>query len=199
MVYAYDTALTEKMRSLLNDNRITINPPNEIFDFIARMSNDEKIKLPIISIQRTGWMLGDRRNFEQLMSGALAQTRENQVLINLQAFPIEITYAIDVWTKTREENDAIMTELIWYFATHPRLDVQIEHGLENFVHKFNIDIRGAVEDNSDIIEHRNRGIYFRQTATFYVGDAYIWKTSSRGPTRVDGNMDVEPEIRKGGY
>lgn len=181
--YIYDEALVEDLRTLTKDTRIHIVPPDNLFRLVGRIVEDE-IKMPLISLARTGWQLTDSRPHTVKFDGALAgYNDESNKLKRVQALPINISYQLDVWTKTRLENDNILRELIFYYSTNPTLSVKIGYGLD-IDHNFNVFIDNDIEDNSDIVEHKNRGEYFRQTISLYTDDAYLWKSSSRYPTFV---------------
>lgn len=189
--YIYDDAIIDDLRRLTGDERISIQPVNNVFRTVARMNNDD-IVMPLISLTRTGWsLISGRKNHMMKFDGTWAEynPREDRYA-RLQAMPIRISYQLDVWTKTRKENDEILREIIWYYSTHPTLHVTIPYGL-NVDHVFNIFIDEDVEDNSDIVEHQNRGEYFRQTISIYTDDAYLWKSSSRGPTTVETYVDTD--------
>ena len=184
MFYLYDTAIVEDLRSIFDDDKIFICPPDRVFATIGRLSEDD-VKLPMISVVRTGTSLGNSQHSMRFTGGLLSidpQTNENT---KLQAIPITINYQLDVWTKHREENDNIVRELLFYYMTHPTLLVDIPYG-SNLKHNFNIFFDSNIEDNSDISDHVNRGEYFRQTLSIYTDDAYLWKTTVNKPTYITG-------------
>lgn len=190
----YDNAIVENLRTMTNDNRISIQPYDRVFANVAR-DNLDTITLPLITLTRTGWsIVSERVSHPAKFEGALAKVEypdgEDVKLYRLQSIPIRINYLLDVWTKDREDNDNIIRELIFYYETHPELRVMIPYGLD-MEHVFNIFIDPDIEDNSDISDQINHGEYFRQTLSIYTDDAYLWKTSSRGPTVIDpGLIDV---------
>lgn len=184
-VYKYDNAIVNKLRELTNDSRIYVTPPDNVIRTIGQIDSD-KIELPLISVARTGYSILDSRSHPMKFEGSSAGYNEDlQRFVRFQMIPIRINYLMDVWTKHREENDNIIRELVFYFSTHPTIKVPIGYGL-NFDHNFNLILDSQVEDNSDIVEHKNRGEYFRQTLSMYTDDAYLWKSSSRGPTYISG-------------
>lgn len=196
-VYLYDDAIIKDLRRITGDDRISIQPSDNVFDTIARMNNDE-ILMPLINVSRIGWGMSDARPHMMKFDGAkVSYDPVEERYSRFQAIPIRIDYQLEVWTNTREENDNILRELIWYYSTHPTLMVKIPYGLD-IEHKFNIIFDGDVEDDSDIVNHKNTGRCFRQSLSFYVDDAYLWKSSSRGPTTVVlnkkfGNKGMENE------
>jgi len=184
MFYLYDTALVNDLRSIFSDGRIFICPPDRVFATIGRLNEDD-VKMPMISVLRTGTSLGNSQHPMRFTGELLSIDPETNVNVKVQAIPITINWQIDVWSKHREENDNIVRELIFYYMTHPTLLVDIPYGT-NLKHNFNIFFDSNIEDNSDISDHVNRGEYFRQTLSVYSDDAYLWKSMANKPTYFGG-------------
>lgn len=167
------------MRSILDDERIYICPSDRVFSVIARLNEDD-VKMPMISVARTGISLLDSQHTMRF-TGGISNISENEESISrIQVIPIQINYQFDVWTKHREENDNIIRELIFYYMTHPTLEVKVPYGT-NLKHTFNIFYDKTIEDNSDISDQVNHGEYFRQTLSVYTPDAYLWKSTTEKP------------------
>lgn len=183
-VYAYDEAIVQNFRRIFENGKIYIVPPEDMFSLMGTVKQDN-IKMPMIGLRRPGWNLLDARPHRMKFEGVIADISEEKDVTLLQAIPIRINYQIDIWTESRLENDLILRELIFYLSTRPTLQVEIVY--KDFVgkHNFNLLIDGEVEDNSDLVAHKDRGRYFRQTISVYTDDAYLWKTSMRGPTIID--------------
>lgn len=190
MVYLYDDAIIKDLRDKISDERVTITPYDNLINSLGKSENDE-IKLPIISIARTGWSISDSRPHSMKFTGELSEIRNtgignNKEIVNVYAMPIRINYLLDVWTRRRLDNDNIMRELIFYYSINPTLQITIPYNL-GAEKNFNIMFGNDIEDNSNIPEHKNIGEYIRQTIPFYVDDAYLWRSNSRGPTYIDIN------------
>lgn len=183
MVYLYDNAIIQDLRRIINDNRVTITPYDNLIRTIAKSENDI-ITLPIISIARNGWSIRDERPHAMKFTGEFSGLDDNKDVVNTYAIPIRIDYTMDVFTKTRLDNDNILRELIFYYSTNPTLSITIPYGL-TANKNFNIIFGNDIEDNSDIINHKNIGEHFRQTIPFYVDDAYLWKSSISKKTYID--------------
>lgn len=194
-IYMYDEAIVKSFRNLVNDNRITITPPDNVFRTIGRIAED-RIEFPLISLTRTGMSINmsSVQHFTKFEGATVEYDEDENKFKKIQAIPIRINYLVDVWTKSRKENDSIIRELIFYYMTHPTLEVDIPYGLD-ISHNFNLFLDEDIDDNSDIVEHKNRGEYFRQTLSMYTDDAYIWKSSSRAPTyiEIDKVSDIEDD------
>ena len=187
-VFLYDKAVLDKFREITQDSRIYINPTDNVFRTVSMLDNDN-VKLPMISIMRTGTTILDNVSYPLMKTGTLAKVNQDEeYFTRVQAIPIQINYLIDIWTKTRLDNDNIVREIIFYFFTHPTLQIEIPYTI-NVKHNFNLFLNKDIEDNSDVLEHKNRGEMYRQTLTMYTNDAYLWKASRTD--FLDITLDVE--------
>lgn len=213
-IYAYDLSIVEDLRTRFNrdkdgkpltNNKVYVTPVDNVFNIIGDLS-DDRIDMPLISLQRNSWTLASKKPQYMIWSGyPVKEDYDNDGTIDkisrIQAIPITINYQLDVWTRDRITNDAIMREIIFYYTQRPTLLVKIPHGLD-LVHDFNIFFENDIEDNSDIVDHVNRGQFFRQTVGVYTDDAYLWKSDIRKPpivgemdfTLYDGKIKVGKEI-----
>lgn len=196
-VYAYDLALVNDLRARFNlnkdgtpktNNNVYITPVDNVFNIIGDIESD-RIEFPLVSLTRIGWSLRDTKPEFMEKAGALYDVRKGTKddklkQVRLQAIPISINYQLDVWTRTRIDNDALTREIIWYYTLNPQLLVDIPHGLD-IQHVFNVFFENDIEDNSDIVEHQNRGQFFRQTLGLYVDDAYLWRSSVKNITTIN--------------
>lgn len=187
--YLYDEAIVNNLRHVIGDNRIQILSVDRVADIIPRL-NDDKLVLPLVTLTRTNWtILASESNHSAKYEGGTAKVYPGQPKFNttriqkVQFVPMQIDYAIDIWTRTRRENDEFVRELFWYFMISPTLEVTVPYALD-FNHNFNIYIDDTVEDNSDIAQHQLKGEYFRQTLHIYTDDAKLWKSTERNPTTV---------------
>lgn len=198
-VYAYDIAVVNDLRarfskppikdSQINDT-VVMADADQVFNIIGQM-NDDQIVMPFVSLQRLSWQLNLDRQMAQTFIGdkVVIQNPENpseKIEIRAQVIPITINYQLDVWTRDRITNDALVRELLFYYHLRPTLLVKVLHGL-NMVHTFNITFNSEIEDNSDIHNVNNRGNIVRSTLTFYTEDAYLWKANHQPIVGIDLN------------
>jgi hypothetical protein len=54
------------------------------------------------------------------------------------------------------------------------LEVEIPYTVDG-KHVFNLDINPDITDNSDTVEHVNKGVLYRYTSTWVVKDAYLFE------------------------
>lgn len=198
-VYYYDEAITSDFRRILHDGRVSIIPPENTFDLMAVLK-DDNVKFPMVTLNRLGWSLSNNWNHYMLHDGSTdkiyydADNDLPALVMRMQAMPISINYQMDIWTATLQENDNIIRELMFYYRLNPTLEVHIPYGLDTF-HKFNIFFEPDVADNSDIPDHPNIGRYFRQTVSFYVDDAYLFNRKDAKPTFIEGvNLFVKENM-----
>lgn len=196
--YLYDEAVINDLRRVVGDNRIQIVPVDRVFDVIPRL-NDDKLTLPLISVTRTNWeILADNANHSAKYEGSTSKIYcadpkfEGVRIQKYQFVPMQIDYTIDVWTRTRRDNDELIRELYWYYMISPTLKIKVPYDLD-FDHNFNLFLRPNITDNSDIIQHQLKGEVFRQSFDIYTDDAKLWKSTSRGPTTIQINFEIKPQ------
>ena len=210
-VYAYDLAVVNDFRARFRQPPITesdINSnvvmasPDQAFKVLGQM-DDDKVAMPFISLQRLSWQLNLDRQMSQTFIGdkVLIQNPENpleKMELRAQVIPITINYQLDVWTRDRITNDALVREILWYYHLRPTLLVKVLHGL-NMYHTFNIMFNSEIEDNSDIHNTNNKGNIVRSTLTFYTEDAYLWKAHHTPIVGIDLNTNFYYDVKTDGY
>lgn len=206
-VYAYDLAVVNDFRARFKQPPVTYSDvnsnvvmagPDQAFQVLGQMDND-KIVMPFISVQRLNWQLNLDRQMSQTFIGdkIIIQNPENpleRLEVRAQVIPITINYQLDVWTKDRITNDALVRELLWYYHLRPTLLVNVLHGL-NMKHTFNIMFNSEVEDNSDIHNQNNRGNIVRSTLSFFTEDAYLWKAHHQPIVGIDVNTNFYYDLQ----
>lgn len=172
--YIYDKAIADLFHNITGDN-IFINPPEMAIRNTYQLQGD-KLKFPLISINRTGMSVRQEDlNFNALHEGGTVRLNQNNAVTNARILPIRLEYQIDVFSVDKKLNDEIIRELLFYLYLHPTHIIKIEYGL-NFEHKFNLFLDPDIQDNSDVVAHINNGVLFRQTFTMYCPDAYLWSS-----------------------
>ena len=190
MLYLYDTVIVDKFKKLFNDSRITIQPPENAIRYAAQLEDDD-VNFPLISLNRTNWSIRmSDLNFAQSRTGVLNRVNDDNTLSVMKIIPIRMDYQLDVYTVDKPSNDEIYRELLFYFLNNPTLEVEIPYTLES-KHLFNLYFNDEIIDNSDTVEHVNKGVLYRYTSTWYTNDAYLFSGSTefnRVPTpRFDVN------------
>ena len=180
MLYLYDKVIVDKFKKLFNDNRISIQPPENAIRYTAQLE-DDNVNFPLISLNRTNWSIrGSDVNFAQSRTGVLNRVNDNGTLSVMKILPIRLDYQLDVYTVDKLSNDEIYRELLFYFLNNPTLTVNIPYTLDT-EHVFNLYFNDDIIDNSDTVEHVNRGVLYIYTSTWYSNDAYLYD----GPTELN--------------
>lgn len=196
-IYLYEKAIVEKMREITGDDRIVITPSENIRNIIPRISNDE-IKLPLIHMIRNNWRLSDKKSHAMKMNGHIANdfplfhqgsNEINGKIHREHIIPITFSHTFEVWSRTREENDEMIRELIWFFSTMGELIVNIPYGLDR-EHIFTLELQPEIIDNTDVVSHKDMGEVFLQALITTCNDAYLWKSSSHNPTCIHVNTEL---------
>ena len=134
----YDNAIIADLRRLTQDTRIYIEPTENVFGTVGKLQGSEDhIQLPLISVARTGWSILNPQHTQKFDGALLKSDLAKDYTQRIQVIPIQINYVLDVWSRTREENDDILRELIFYYNNHPEMEITVPYGAD-FKHKFNI-------------------------------------------------------------
>ena len=169
-VYIYDKAITEKLKDILGDPRISIVP----FENAFRKSgvDGDDVTLPFVSISRQGWSLTQQtKNITAYMVGK--PKIKNNIHYTNAYLPIQIQYNLDIVTRNREENDELCRELILYIHRHPELIAEVTYLGITQRFGFHWFLGNDVVDNSEISEFENRGQYYRNTLSMVVDEAQL--------------------------
>lgn len=171
-MYLYDKAIVEAFEFWTKDN-ITIVGPENAFQQYAE-ENKDQLTLPLAVLNRQPWKLKETSKSTKTFDGAKIVTETNKT-IKLLAIPIELHYQLDLYAKTLTQCDNMVREFIFKIINVPKITLDIPYNRDiHLTHHFNLKLGDTVENNSDIVEHINRGQYYRQTLDIYVEDAYLW-------------------------
>lgn len=186
-VYLYDQALTAQITAITSNTgtneNIHIIPAEKAFS--KSFVTEDDIPLPAISLYRSGYNLTTQgKSMPMYRQGRYANNVvttngvTTESLFTTKALPISINYQLDIWTKTRQENDEFMREIIWYFTLNPQLSITLQYGNITQEIGFHVFIGDSVIDNSDIMEFENRGQYYRTTVSMLVDEAQFFLVSN---------------------
>lgn len=188
----YDDAIIENFREVFNDDRIYILPVEDAFRFVSQLNRDD-VKFPLISTTRLGvTILSSEVNQAQKMTGHFVRRDGFNNNLFAQSIPIRIEYQLDIFTVDRRTCDEITRELIFYFYQHPTLVAHFDYGLD-IKHNFNLFLNDDVVDNSDTLEHVNKGVKFRNTLTFYTDDARLVRSKKFMQGEIKANVKTLPK------
>lgn len=191
MIHLYDDAVVNRFREILGDDSIMIVPPERAKDVKAQLSDNDEIKFPLITLDRTGWSVQSNRiNWSASRMGIADSISSNNKANILHAIPIRINYSLDVFTVDKVSADEIYRELIFYFLLHPTLMVNIPYGLDT-EHVFNLFFNDDIEDNSDTVSHVDNGVLYRNTSTLYTDDAHLFANTPVNIVTTSINLETK--------
>lgn len=173
----YDDALLAKFKKWTAGTEVTITGVNEtrrLFEILSDKNNDNPIKLPLITLSRSGGYTILNKNKQPLTYNGLKLIRTESGAGLLQAVPIGIGYQIDVYTRYLAEADEYARNLVYNIINYPKLTIEIPYENSKLQHDANIRILSDVEDNSDIPERLISGQFSRFTIGINIDDAYLW-------------------------
>lgn len=185
-VYLYDKALIDKLKEITGDERIRIVPPELALSFLAK-ANKDNIQLPAIVVQRSNVSLNDIKNQYAYLKGQTVKITKDNTAVKMKLIPMRIQWSINVYTVDRLSCDEIIRELIFYFMTYPRFQVQVPYGLD-YPQNFDVFIESEIEDNSDLVNFPNTGEYFRETITVYTENAHMFSSGQQYLTKVTSDV-----------
>lgn len=186
-VHRYDKAIVQHFRDILEDDRIHILPVEQAIRFTAQLQKDD-VKFPLISTTRLGYSIRlSDVNFFALHSGGYQSRNDDGTNTFEQVIPIRINYQMDIFTVDKITGDELVRELVFHIMQHPTLSVEVPYQL-NAQRYFNIFLESDIVDNSDTIEHVDKGVKFRNTLTFYTDDAYLFASRKQLHGNVTGKV-----------
>lgn len=202
-IYKYEEAIVARMREITGDDRVIITPSDSVVNLIPRIADDE-LKLPLIHMIRNNWRLTGKNSHAMKMNGHINNNYpmfyqgSNEGLDGRihreHLIPISFSHTFEVWSRTREENDEMIRELIWFFKTMGEFMVDIPYGL-NRQHVFTLTLQDDVIDNTQIVSQKDSGELFLQALITNCDDAYLWKSSSHNPTCIHINTELVTDNR----
>ena len=182
-VYLYDEAIANRLKTVLASGDVNIITPEKAFT--KSFEGQDNPQFPAVSIYRDSYTLTfETRNMTMYRRGRIEEDSELN-LFATKALPIIIRYQIDVWTKTRQQNDEFVRDLIWFFTLYPEHKMTLKYsGFERTI-KFNTFLEEDVVNNSQINEFEDKGQYYRSTFNIRVDEAKLFMVNPIGTANFD--------------
>lgn len=187
-IYLYEKSLVERLREVTEDSRIHVISPDNSISFLGRLDKD-KVNFPAIVLSRGPVRLQEYRNQVVALKGQTAKIDDESYIVKAQLVPIHVEWNIDVYSVDRFTCDEIIRELIFYFITHPRFEVQVPYQLD-IPQNFDIFVDDDIEDNSDLVDFDNVGECFRETITIYTENAHLFSSRRLYQTSVVSGVNT---------
>jgi len=189
----YDTAVLDKIKNWVKDPNMTITGPDEtrrLFEYVADVTNDEPIKLPLIALRRGRDLTVQSTNKKPLTFDGVTLEADTNRSIQLNAIPVTIQYQLDIYTRYFAECDEYVRNFLFNFINFPKLTINIPYEGLNLTYDANIRLSPTINDNSDIPERLVAGQFTRFTFVFEIDDAYMFSVPIRDNVSIDCS-DIE--------
>lgn len=189
----YDEALLKKIKYWVSDLPITVTGVDEtrrIFEYIADTTNDNAIKLPLITIRKRPTITLNSTNKKALTFDGWRKNIDGKRGDQLNGIPIHIEYAIDIYTRHYEESEEYIRNFVFNIVNYPKLHIEIPYNDSKIIHNSNIRLEPDINDNSDIPERLISGQFTRRTLLIYIDDAYYFDYRTKETWKVDPDVEV---------
>lgn len=199
----YDDAVLNKIKRWVKDKDIKITGPNEtrrLFEYIADVTNDKPIDLPLIALRRDPNLTILSRIKQPSSFDGWRKSIDNKKGSQLNKIPIQISWQLDIYTRYFEEAEEYVRNFVFNIINYPSVEVEIPYNDSKLTHKFNIFINETIEDNSDIPERLVSGQFTRKTIFFYTDEAYLFDFRTKDTISIDDiqvTAVLKDEIKQG--
>lgn len=189
--YLYDESLVNRLREVINDDRIHVIPPEESISFLAKVGKD-KTYFPAVVVSRGPITLTtDTRNQFVYLKGQSVRLNNDNTVTKVKLIPMRMEWSINIYAVERYTCDEIVREIVFYLMSHPRFEVKVPYGVD-ITQNFDVFVDPEIVDNSDLSEFSNVGDYFRETLTVYTENAHLY--SSRRQYLTQAKPEVEDHL-----
>lgn len=158
-ITCYDRALLDYIKNMFPNT--VWGSPSEAFKNLA-LTNQDKVKLPLISVWRSDTSLDTNISMAQLRLGYdfnAPDVPEGKIR-NIRCLPLDLQYDIDIWGTSDDQASTILCELYFSLMDNPCFNVESDTA------SFNCKVSFQLKDfsnNSDTIDKKERGNLFRYT------------------------------------
>jgi len=212
----YDDAIIKKLLRWVPENQgLRVLKPDEtkrLFEIIADDTNDKPIRLPFIALSRNTDIellsnIKQNKSFDGLwlnnnkldLNNRVIEESSSTTIFNV--IPILPQYQLDIYTKTYEEADELLRNILFKLINNPAIYISIPYNGQNITHIANIRVLSGLADNSGINERIFSGQFTRWTIQLEIHDAFLFSIPYRNNWRigesaleVSEKMDLDGEI-----
>lgn len=188
----YDEAITQKIKGWLADSsKLRVLSPDEhtrLVQLAADESNDQPLKLPLISITRNKDIeiestIKQNRSFDGLIIG---KDNDAATTIHLNVIPIKVNYQIDIYTKKRIEADEYVRQYLFKLINNPQIIIELPYNNYVVRHTANLRVLGTISDTSDIPTHLFAGQFYRWSIQLELQDGFLFSIPQKQGWRLIG-------------
>ena len=209
----YDDAIIDKIKKWIpEESNLRILKPDETKRLFAARADDKKdapLTLPIIALSRSKDIellspIKQSKSFDGLKNGLKFITKHGQQIpvstSHLNVIPIQVSYQLDIYTKTYEEADEYVRSLVFKLINNPTIVINIPYNNMSLQHIANLRVQSTISDTSDIAERLFPGQFTRWSIQIDLHDGFLFSIPYRtnwtfGELYVDkntGELLVDP-------
>ena len=179
----YDDLIIAKLKKWVPESsHLRVLKPDEtkrLFETMADDKQDQALKLPFIALSRNAdvrlWTnIKNPKSYDDL---TIAQNEDTTAQFNV--IPIEMTYQLDIYTKTAIEGDEYLRNFLFKLINNPLLKITISYNGIEISHTANIRVLDTVSDTSAISERLFSGQFTRWTIQMELQDAFLFSIPYR--------------------
>ena len=192
----YDDAIAIKLKKWLPSHLplrvLSSDNSSQIFKLKAEDLNDQELTLPFISLARNSSfnLLSNIKTNKSFDGLKIIGNTSNTAQLNV--IPIQIEYQLDIYTKTTEEADELLRNLLFKLINNPQIIIEIPYNDIGIKHTANIRVGSTVSDTSSSpSNHIFAGQFTRWTINLEIQDAFLFSIPYRKNWILDGTPALE--------
>lgn len=198
MIYLYDKAIVNDLRNSFNpknvpDPVVKIIDPEGAVSLAAQIQNDE-IKFPVVALFRDlNTPISDTMNFTRKHFGVdAAFDKENNIIYQERAIPIDLRYDITVLTTNLVDRDEIMRELMFKYSHMYFLTIQLPYECDRKI-RFGIALNddNAIESKSGTFENIQSGTLYQTILHLHCDGCVLVSYRKKLLERMAGELQID--------
>ena len=188
----YDVSFTDKLKAVFPNT--VYSSTDEAFEVA---STEGKVKLPLISLYRLEnpplyeEMYNHAESFRGRMTSYSAKSS-----VSCMTLPVDLSYQIDIWAKSRDQLDTIFCELLFFMKRNPNITINVE-GLGS--QDFGTILTDSNTSDTDYSGFKDIGRLYRMSLTYEIPTAKLFYFKNHSYltdiTDTDGNLITGSSIK----
>ena len=200
----YDDVICAKIQKWFPDSntrKLRVLKPDEtrrLFETLANDTKDKNVELPLIAMSRNNdiELLMNVKNDRSYNGIKLKQTQDETMLLNV--LPVKVEYQLDIYTKTYEESDDYLRELLFLLINNPSIKIEIPYNGAEIEHIANLRVLSTISDTSNISERLFSGQFTRWSIQIELQDAFYFNVPYKKNWKLYTNIDDTLPITESG-
>lgn len=176
----YDDAIIAKLKNWMpQTSSIRVLSPDEttrLYSILADDNEDKNITLPLIALSRNKDFtitstIKQPKSFQGLI---VDSNNQNNTSALLNVIPIDTTYQLDIYAKTRLEADEYVRQFLFKLINNPLIIMEIPYNGLQLKHTANLRVLDTVSDTSEVSVHIFPGQFYKWTIQLELHDGFLF-------------------------